>query len=225
MSIFVTGKEGCLPLLLAALVIMPTAEAGDDRVSWAQSDEERATITAKLVEKARSEGPQRVVVGLNTTFMPEGRLSQAVIAKQRLGIRSAQSDVLAQLTGFNAAERRRFKYVPFMVFEADSRAIEHLAGLPMVASLEEDRAERPIMESSNEVIGSPDAWSAGYDGSGWAVAVLDTGDTPILRNTIQSGFRSMLLNYVAVKPIHHALSRWQAILRRSGFGRQLSGKC
>jgi subtilisin family serine protease len=160
---------------LAALVIMPTAEAGDDRVSWAQSDEERATITAKLVEKARSEGPQRVVVGLNTTFMPEGRLSQAVIAKQRLGIRSAQSDVLAQLTGFNAAERRRFKYVPFMVFEADSRAIEHLAGLPMVASLEEDRAERPIMESSNEVIGSPDAWSAGYDGSGWAVAVLDTG--------------------------------------------------
>jgi len=162
-------------MLLAALVIMPTAEAGDDRVSWAQSDEERAAITAKLLEKARSEGPQRLIVGLNRAFTPEGRLSQAVIAKQRLDISSGQSDVLANLAGFNAAERRRFKYVPFMVLEADSRAIDHLARLPMVASLEEDRAERPIMESSNEVIGSPDAWSAGYDGTGWAVAVLDTG--------------------------------------------------
>jgi subtilisin len=160
---------------LVALLVMPTAEAGDDRVFRAQSDQERAAITAKLLEKARSEGPQRFIVGLKTAFMPEGRLSQAVIAKQRLDIRSGQSDLLANLAGFNAAERRRFKYVPFMVLEADSRAIEHLARLPMVASLEEDRAERPIMESSNEVIGSPDAWSAGYDGAGWAVAVLDTG--------------------------------------------------
>jgi len=174
-SLFITGKGACLPLLFAALVIMPTAEAGDDRVFWAQSDEERAAITAKLFEKAHSEGPQRLIVGLNTTFRPEGRRSQAVITKQRLDISSAQSDVLASLAGFNAIERRRFKYVPFMVLEADSRAIEHLAGLPMVASLEEDRAERPIMESSNEVIGSPDAWSAGFDGAGWAVAVLDTG--------------------------------------------------
>jgi len=94
---------------------MPTAEAGDDRVSWAQSDEERAAITAKLLVKARSEGPQRLIVGLKRAFTPEGRLSQAVIAKQRLDISSGQSDVLANLAGFNATERRRFKYVPFMV--------------------------------------------------------------------------------------------------------------
>jgi subtilisin family serine protease len=162
-------------LLLAVLMVSPTVEAGNEGIYWAQSVEKRTEITAVLLDKARREGPQRVVVGLHTAFVPEGRLSQAGLAEQRQRITSAQSHVLARLAGLNAVERRRFKYVPFMVLEANATAIGRLAVLPMVASLQKDRLERPIMASSNEVIGSPDAWDAGYDGAGWAVAVLDTG--------------------------------------------------
>jgi subtilisin family serine protease len=162
-------------VLLAVLMLVQSAEAGEERVSWAQSDEKRAAVTAQLLEKARAEGPQRVIVGLNTAFMPEGTLSRVASISQRKGIASAQSAALASLAGFNITQRWRFKYVPFMVLEVDTRAIEQLAGLPMVASLQEDRVERPVMASSNEVVGSPAAWSAGYDGTEWAVAVLDTG--------------------------------------------------
>ncbi len=33
----------------------------------------------------------------------------------------------------------------------------------------------PTLAESTAVIGANAAWAAGYDGSGWAVAVLDTG--------------------------------------------------
>jgi len=171
----VTFCRVSLPVLLALLMPMQAAEAEQDRVAWAQSVEKKAVLTEQLLEKARAEGPQRVIVGLNTAFLPEGKLSRVDSVAQRKGIALTQSAVLAGLGGFNITQRWQFKYVPFMVLEADARAIEQLAGLPMVASLQEDRAERPVMASSNEVIGSPDAWNAGFDGTGWAVAVLDTG--------------------------------------------------
>jgi subtilisin len=174
-SDFQLWKGACVALLLAMLLYVPAAKAGDERVSWAQSADERSAITTKLIEKARSEGPQRLIVGLNTAFVPEGRLSRAGFATQRQGITAAQSSLMRSLGGFNAAEHRRFKYIPFMVVKADDRAIERLAKLSMVVSLEEDSAERPVMSSSNQVIGSKAAWDAGYNGNGWAVAVLDTG--------------------------------------------------
>lgn len=175
MSLIKPANRARFALLLALLTVLPTAGAGDAPVLWAQSDEKRSAITAILLEKALSEGPQRVVIGLNTAFKPEGSLSRAGFSKQRQDISSAQSAVLAGLAGFNIEIKRQFKYVPFMVLEADTRAIERLADLPMVASLQEDQVEHPAMASSNEVIGSPAAWSAGYDGTDWVVAVLDTG--------------------------------------------------
>jgi len=175
MSLINPAHRARFALLLALLTVLPTAGAGDDPVLWAQSDEKRFAITAILLEKALSEGPQRVMIGLNTAFKPEGSLSRAGFSKQRQDISSAQSAVLAGLAGFNIQKKRQFKYVPFMVLEADTLAIERLADLPMVASLQEDQVEHLAMASSNEVIGSPAAWSAGYDGTDWVVAVLDTG--------------------------------------------------
>ena len=175
MNGFQSGKRAGFALLLAVLLVNPSAKAGDEGVSWAQSVEKRSAIAAKLLEASRKHGPQRIIVGLNTAFAPEGRLSQAGFANQRQGINVAQSALMNGLAGFNATEHRRYKYIPFMVVKADEQAIERLAKLPMAVSLEEDRAERPVMASSNQVIGSETAWNAGYDGSGWAVAVLDTG--------------------------------------------------
>jgi subtilisin len=143
--------------------------------SEAQPDRKIALQASRLIAKANREGPQRVIVGLNVDYVPEGKLSAAAQAAQRSAFSNRQSALMTGLAGQNAVERRRFQFIPFMALQADARALEHLAVMPIVISLEEDRLERPIMDSSNEVIGSPDAWDLGFDGSEWAVAVLDTG--------------------------------------------------
>jgi len=149
--------------------------ANGKQAPWAQSDQKIAAQALKLIDKANREGPQRVIVGLDSGFVPEGRLAKAAAAFQRRAISVNQTSLMGALAGLNVLERRRFKHIPFVVLEADAHALERLAVLPMVASLQEDRAEAPLMASSNEVIGSPDAWAAGYEGTGWTVAVLDTG--------------------------------------------------
>ena len=164
--------------LIAALTLtwVPTSQAADSEVvPSVQPDQKISARVQTLIDKAEREGPQRVIVGLDSGFVPEGRLKAVAAASQRRRISNSQVSVMASLAGLAAVERRRFRHIPFMVLEAGAPALKRLAALPMVVSLEEDRAERPIMSSSNAVIGSADAWAAGYEGTGWAVAVLDTG--------------------------------------------------
>ncbi len=70
---------------------------------------------------------------------------------------------------------RRFEHIPFIALEVSPDGLKLLATLPLVLSIEESVAEAPDMASSNPVIGSPQAWAAGYDGTGQVVASLDTG--------------------------------------------------
>ncbi|TMR88713.1 serine protease [Nonomuraea basaltis] len=53
-----------------------------------------------------------------------------------------------------------------------ARAAGPLAG---VSKIWLDRKVRPVLERSVPQIGAPEAWAAGYDGTGTTVAVLDTG--------------------------------------------------
>ncbi|MEV0621028.1 S8 family serine peptidase [Nonomuraea sp. NPDC050404] len=55
---------------------------------------------------------------------------------------------------------------------ARTRAAGPLAG---VSKIWLDRKVRPALEDSVPQIGAPEAWAAGYDGTGTTVAVLDTG--------------------------------------------------
>jgi subtilisin family serine protease len=149
--------------------------AADNQPAWAQPRWKLAETAEMLMEKIRLEGPQRVIVGLDSGFVPEGKLLDSAAAAQRQGISNRQTALMANLAGLNATEQRRFRYIPFILLEVDADAVQQLASLPMVMSLQEDVAEQPVMASSNPVIGADTAWTDGYDGSGWAVAVLDTG--------------------------------------------------
>jgi subtilisin family serine protease len=127
------------------------------------------------MDKARREGPQRVIVGLDSVFLAEGRLPYTAVVSQRQEISARQTALMSSLAGLNATAQRRFRYIPFILLEVDADAVQRLASLPMVTSLQEDVAERLVMASSNLVIGADTAWANGDDGSGWVVAVLDTG--------------------------------------------------
>lgn len=168
----------CRKWLLLLVVSFPwpiVIHAADNQPAWTQPRWKLVQTAEVLIDKARREGPQRIIVGLDSAFLPEGKLPYTAAVIQRQGISDRQSALMARLAGFNAKEQRRFKYIPFILLEVDADAIERLASLPMVRSLQEDVAERLVMASSNPVIGANTAWASGFDGSGWAVAVLDTG--------------------------------------------------
>ncbi|NNK98544.1 MAG: S8 family serine peptidase [Xanthomonadales bacterium] len=134
----------------------------------------QATL-ASLTDKLNRNNRVNLIVGLNLSVQAEGKLSQAQVEQQHQGIRT-QGDLLAKgLAGLNAQIKRRFMTLPFMALTADQATLDFLTRSPLVASITEDRISKPFMASSNVVIGSPIAWAEGFDGSGWAVAVLDTG--------------------------------------------------
>ena len=130
---------------------------------------------AALVQKAQTDGQVRIIVGLRTAFVPEGRLSALERGAQRAEIARTQTDVLGRLAGLPVLSARRFESIPYFAAHVGRAALERLASMPEVNSIEEDRLERPLLSESAVLIGAPTAWSNGYTGNGWAVAVLDTG--------------------------------------------------
>jgi subtilisin len=149
--------------------------ASDNPPASAQPRWKLAKTAEPLMEKARREGPRRVIVGLGSGFVPEGKLLNTAAATQQQEISDRQTALMASLAGHNATEQRRFSHIPFILLEVDADAVQRMASLPLVTSLQEDVAEPLVMASSNPIIGADTAWANGYDGSGWTVAVLDTG--------------------------------------------------
>ena len=134
------------------------------------------TLVAALAAKADAAGTVRIIVGLDLEFTPEGALrSPQAVSDQRLRIGRAQDEVLTGLAGLGAELIASYDFIPFMALAVDATALRSVAALPEVRSIEEDIAVPPSMASSNPVIGSPNAWAAGFTGSGQTVAVLDTG--------------------------------------------------
>jgi subtilisin len=116
-----------------------------------------------------------VIVGVRTPFVPEGNLSLGAAADQRAAIAQAQTAAIDRLATFGAVLRRRFETIPFFTADVGVAALEQLAAMPEVTSIQEDVAEPPFLAESAGLMGAPPAWQDGYTGAGWTVAILDTG--------------------------------------------------
>ena len=133
------------------------------------------SIPAAALSQARARGTTRVIVGLDVDFTPEPLLQTAGALAQRTSIARAQDAVLGRMLRVNAASVRRFSYIPFLAAEVDERDLQVLASSPEVTAIEVDELARPTLAESTPLIGATRAWAAGYAGSGWTVAILDTG--------------------------------------------------
>ncbi|MDE2754934.1 MAG: S8 family serine peptidase, partial [Acidobacteriota bacterium] len=138
---------------------------------------QRARAFASLRARAQAEDRVRVIVGLRTEGRPAGSPagSLSVLAARRPAIARAQQSVATRMFGHNVSIIRRFKFIPYVAMEVDEAALEALASDPEVVSIEEDEVVRTTLEESAPLIGAPQAWAQGYDGSGQAIAILDTG--------------------------------------------------
>jgi len=128
-----------------------------------------------LTAKAQAKGQIPVILRLKTNFKAERNLSAAGIIAQRKVIEDAGSAVVQSLVGMSATRVKNYQYVPFLAVTVTATALQALAKNPMVIEISEDVAVPPTLAESTGVVGANAAWGLGYDGSGWAVAVLDTG--------------------------------------------------
>ncbi|MBN1267397.1 MAG: S8 family serine peptidase, partial [Anaerolineales bacterium] len=118
----------------------------------------------------------RVIVQLNTSFVPEGKIGRASgIRDQRAVIASGQDHVAKTLGSSGSIEIHRFRTVPLVVLEVDAAGLTALMNDPAVRSIREDKPVLPTLGNVVPYIGADQIWLEGVAGAGQAVVVLDTG--------------------------------------------------
>lgn len=135
-----------------------------------------AKASGALLHKAQAADKVRIIVKLNASFQPEGRLSGAqAVASQQSRISGMQNQLHQALAKHHVQGVKKFKHIPYTAMEVDATALSALLANPLVASIEEDVPVPPMLTESVPLIKADQAWNAGYTGAGWTVAIIDTG--------------------------------------------------
>jgi len=134
---------------------------------------------APLLEQARVAGTVSVIVELALPgYRPEAELpGPAAVHSQRQAIATRQQALLDGLP-VQAMPGYRYRSLPYFSLSADEETLAYLLASPLVAGIQRDQPEAPTLDSSMPVIGAPDVWAEGYEGTGEVVVVLDTGIDP-----------------------------------------------
>jgi len=161
-----------------------TSALGFDSASKVQARVQAISIAA-LHERATTEGTVRVIVRLAEPEIPWwANVLHIEHTVRRWELAEEQDEVLADLAGAStsglsslsrARRVRRFRDAPFMALDADSYVLDALERSKGVLSIEEDRLFAATLKESIPIIGADQSVNAGHDGTGWAVAVIDTG--------------------------------------------------
>lgn len=178
MRIWLRGRDlasrRLLWLLTSAVLVWfspsGVARAGADTVS----------VPPNVWNEVATNGLARVLVEVYVpqgAFVPEGRLpTLAHILAQRSSLAFAQSQVLVRLQGSGYTLARRFETTPYLALEVDAAALRQLeASGSYVKQIVEDTLSAPLLAQSVPLVEGPQAWAAGFDGTGTVIAFLDTG--------------------------------------------------
>ena len=136
-------------------------------------------LPAKIRDRAL-QGRVRVIVELDlpagSPNVPEGKMAgPSAVAARRAGIAAAQGNALGRLSGLSHRVLHRYRTVPYLALEVDSRALAELEASATVRRVFEDRLLAPSLFESVPLIGADLTWDQGYDGTGTVVAVIDSG--------------------------------------------------
>ena len=128
-------------------------------------------------ERIREKSETTVIVRLNVDdYVPEGRLRSINSRQaQRARIQTQQERILGALSNEHVRLKRSYKYIPYLALVVDLPGLVALSRVPGVALIQPELRGRPDIGESRVVVGANVANAAGCDGSGWSVAVLDSG--------------------------------------------------
>jgi subtilisin len=157
-------------LLLAAACISGATPQAHPQEKSAQTDR-GPKVSPDVAERLARGGRVRVIVELapTETILPAD-VGQRVV---REPISHTAGRVLARLP--KGAVVKRFSDAPLLVVTVDAADLSTLASSSDVASVRLDALRKPMLSESVPLIGAPTAWAAGAIGSGWSVAVVDSG--------------------------------------------------
>lgn len=134
------------------------------------------------LRRAAAAAPVPVLVALHLpeapaiARLPDGRARDRAQAE---AVRAAQEGligrVLAARGGAASTGLRAAVYSPVVALTADAALLDRLAADPGVAGIWRDPVLAPALSASTARIGVPALLAEGIDGSGWRIAVLDTG--------------------------------------------------
>jgi subtilisin family serine protease len=131
-----------------------------------------------LAQRAQAEGTVRVIVELaGMPIVPETSLSDEVaVAAQRQRIAGGQSSLRQTLRGLGHRVRREFRTLPLLALEVSPESLRRLESLRgVVATVHEDTLVEPALTQSGPLVGALATGSAGLDGRGTVIAIVDTG--------------------------------------------------
>lgn len=125
--------------------------------------------------KAKELGHLSVIAGLRMKSGNDADLDERAQSDQRSRIAVMQESLLGEFAAGAREGAKRFRYSPHVALTVSPETLEYLLRSERVTSVEEDIAVKPMLSQSVPLINANKAWAAGYGGSGWTVAILDTG--------------------------------------------------
>ncbi len=147
--------------------------------SAASAIEPGAKTRARLDKAVQVEGSVRVIFSLDPTIKLTDPGTGTKASAQRSEIRARQDDFIASLGLPKSTDSvARFQLAPWLAMEVDAPTLERLYARKDVHHLVEDTVHEPLLQQSVGLIGADDAWAGEYIGTGYAVAVIDSGVGP-----------------------------------------------
>jgi subtilisin family serine protease len=161
-------RQVVMLLLAAACVFGAAPQAHPQKPS---KTERGPKVAADVADRIAQSGQVRVVVELEPTE------TVVPVDVGHVVVREPLSKTKDRLLGHvsKKAVAKRLGEAPFIILNVDQADLAALAASSDVASVRLDRLRKPMLAESVPLIGAPTAWAAGAIGSGWSVAVVDSG--------------------------------------------------
>ena len=146
---------------------------------------------APLRSKAQNSGSVRIIVKVDAPFSSLHLPGTKAASSQRAGIGASQDRLLTVLgsAGKTPLQVYRYKHTPYMAMTVDASTLDAILQSDNSVTVHEDMPHHPALDKSVPLIGANTLQAAGLTGSGYAVAIIDTGvdkNHPFLKGSVVS---------------------------------------
>jgi len=136
---------------------------------------QKSKVHPAVWQKVQEKGVVSVIVELDMPWQSEDKLGKSEIAAQRKAIAGAQKRLLAELAGTKHKLTSLAPLSPVISLQVDSYALAILENSTLVLSVSENLVLQHGLLRSVPLVGVGQSTTGGFDGTGFALAILDTG--------------------------------------------------